>query len=54
MLYSYGSAAKVEAKPAAHHHFVQWKNGAVQTTQEFVVEHDTVFEAVFAIDRHTV
>lgn len=53
-LYSYGSAAKVEAKPAAHHHFVQWKNGAVQSTQEFVVEHDTAFEAVFAIDRHTV
>lgn len=53
-LYSYGSAAKVEAKPASHHHFVQWKNGAVQTTQEFVVEHDTTFEAVFAIDRHTV
>ena len=53
-LYSYGSAAKVEAKPAAHHHFVQWKNGAAQTTQEFVVEHDTAFEAVFAIDRHTV
>jgi len=53
-LYSYGSAAKVEAKPAVHHHFVQWKNGAVQTTQEFVVEHDTTFEAVFAIDRHTV
>ncbi len=53
-LYSYGSAAKVEAKPAAHHHFVRWTNGAVQTTQEFVVEHDTAFEAVFAIDRHSV
>ncbi len=53
-LYSYGSAAKVEAKPAAHHHFVQWTSGAVQTTQEFVVEHDTTFEAVFAIDRHSV
>ncbi|MBR2196418.1 MAG: leucine-rich repeat domain-containing protein [Salinivirgaceae bacterium] len=53
-LYSYGSAAKVEAKPAAHHHFVQWTSGAVQTTQEFVVEHDTAFEAVFAIDRHSV
>ena len=53
-LYSYGSAAKVEAKPAAHHHFVQWTNGAVQSMQEFVVEHDTAFEAVFAIDRHSV
>lgn len=53
-LYSYGSAAKVEAKPAAHHHFVQWTNGIVHTTQEFVVEYDTAFEAVFAIDRHTV
>lgn len=52
--YSYGSAAKVGAKPAAHHHFVQWTSGAVQSTQEFVVEHDTAFEAVFAIDRHTV
>ena len=53
-LYSYGSAAKVEATPAAHHHFVQWTNGIVQTAQEFVVEHDTAFEAVFAIDRHSV
>lgn len=53
-LYSYGSAAKVEAKPAAHHHFVRWTNGVVQSTQEFVVEHDTAFEAVFAIDRHSV
>ena len=53
-LYSYGSAAKVEAKPAAHYHVVRWTSGAVQTTQEFVVEHDTAFEAVFAIDRHTV
>ncbi len=53
-LYSYGSAAKVEAKPVVHHHFVRWTNGAVQTTQEFVVEHDTAFEAVFAIDRHSV
>ncbi len=53
-LYSYGSAVKVEAKPAAHHHFVRWTSGAVQTTQEFVVEHDTTFEAVFAIDRHSV
>ena len=53
-LYSYCAAAKVEAKPAAHHHFVRWTNGAEQTTQEFVVEHDTAFEAVFAIDRHTV
>lgn len=53
-LYSYGSAAKVEAKPAAHHHFVRWTNGTEQTAQEFVVEHDTAFEAVFAIDRHSV
>ncbi len=52
--YSYGAAAKVKATAAAHHHFVRWTNGAVQTTQEFVVEHDTAFEAVFAIDRHSV
>ena len=52
--YSYGVAAKVEATAAAHHHFVRWTNGALQTAQEFVVEHDTAFEAVFAIDRHTV
>ena len=52
--YSYRAAAKVEATAAAHHHFVRWTNGAEETAQEFVVEHDTAFEAVFAIDRHSV
>ena len=51
---SYLDTIILTAVPDDHYHFVQWNDSNISNPRSIIVERDTVFAAVFEIDKHTI
>lgn len=52
--YHYGSTVTLSATPNQHYHFKQWSDGNTSNPRTFSVYADSIFTAIFEIDKHTV
>ena len=52
--YDYGTEIQISAIASEHCHFVQWSDGITDNPRTVVVEGDTTYTALFAIDQHTI
>ena len=46
--------AVISATPVEHYNFIQWNDGNTDNPRTVIVENDTTYIAVFAIDQHTI
>lgn len=53
-LYDYNTTQTLEAEPAEGHHFIRWTDGNTDNPRNILIEGDTSYTAVFAIDTLTV
>ena len=53
-LYDYNTTQSLEAVPAEGHHFIRWTDGNTDNPRNILIEGDTSYTAVFAIDTLTV
>lgn len=52
--YNYNSITSMTAVPAPHYHFDSWDDGAVENPRNILITQDSVFTALFYIDKHNV
>lgn len=53
--YDYGTTITLTAIPNNHYHFDYWSdNGNTNATRQVVVERDTTYRAIFAVNRYTI
>ena len=52
--YYFSQTIVIEATAEEHYHFVSWNDGVTDNPRTFILTQDTAFQAIFAIDTHTV
>ena len=52
--YDYGTEIQISAIANDHSYFVQWSDGNTDNPRTVVVEGDTTYTAMFALDQHTI
>ena len=52
--YTHGTPIELTAIASEHYHFDQWADGSTDNPRRLTIVSDTTFEALFALDTHTV